>query len=138
MQSAPGDWRQWLLLAFATRDPWAQGEHQIALQRLEALGGQQPEALNYLAFEALRNGRDAVALPWAERALRLAPHSAYIADTCGQAHFRLRHCPEAFAAEDAATERAIGSPEQALFRSRRDHFAAQCEPTERAAAAVPQ
>jgi hypothetical protein len=91
-EGAPQDFRGWFTLGNVSADP---KEKEAALRKAVALGKECPACNNNLAWELLQSGRAKEALPFANRALDLAPWSSAAVDTLAEIALQLGQCPQA-------------------------------------------
>jgi predicted Zn-dependent protease len=69
----------------------------------------RPLPNNSLAWFLVRNGRAKEALPYANRAVDLAPWQAAYVDTLAEVALQLGQCPQALALQTRATRMAIAA-----------------------------
>jgi tetratricopeptide (TPR) repeat protein len=91
-EGAPKDFRGWYLLSVVATDA---KEKESALRKAAALGDECPACNNDLAWLLATSGRAKEALPFANRALDLAPWDASSVDTMAEVAAQLGQCPQA-------------------------------------------
>jgi tetratricopeptide (TPR) repeat protein len=97
------DWRSWLVLASYSPDP---AEKEASLRKAVVLNDSNAQAQNRLAWLLVTSGRATEALPFANRALDLAPWEPNIVDTLAEVAVQLGKCPEALQLERRAVRMA--------------------------------
>jgi tetratricopeptide (TPR) repeat protein len=98
----PGDWRAWLLLADALGANADPADREAAFRRAVALNPDCADAQGGLARVLATSGRAREALPFANRALDLAPWNPGIIDTLALVAANLGKCPQALLLERRA------------------------------------
>jgi tetratricopeptide (TPR) repeat protein len=104
LSARPGDWRGWTALG-----KWLPSgkEKEEAYRKAAALNPENAVTQNNLAWELVTSARAKEALPFANRALDLAPWDAAIMDTLAHVAAGFGKCPEALRLQ----RRAIGTME---------------------------
>jgi tetratricopeptide (TPR) repeat protein len=115
----PSDWRSWLILS--GRD---KGEAKIAsLRKAIQLNPESAYTLNNLAWELATGGNPHDALPFANKAVDLAPWSGGLIDTLAEVAYRLGKCPEALALSHRAF---VANGKTEVARKRNEEFESRC------------
>jgi len=114
----PRDWRGWSLLAKVT--PAA--EREAPLRKAVELNPESAHAQNELACLLVTSDRAREALPFANRALDLAPWDPEIVDTLAEVAARLGKCAEARQLE----KRAVATAKSDSMRKRQAEIDARC------------
>jgi tetratricopeptide (TPR) repeat protein len=127
----------WLALAWALGSDTDQPrERRQALVQAVQVDPENPHALNTLAWDYATHGQPKVALPLAQKAVKLAPWSASIVDTYAAALAGAGRCAEAVSAElraiDMLHERA-SEEERGDYEARLKDYKGGCKPKEAAA-----
>lgn len=95
---APQDFRAWLLLSDAVQG----AEKEAALRKAAQLNAESSRAQNNLAWLLVTSDRAREALPFANRALDLAPWDPVVVDTLAEVAARLGQCTQALQLEARA------------------------------------
>lgn len=103
VRQRPAEWRNWLTLATYSPDP---AEKEAALRKAVALNDANARAQNELAWLLVTSGRAREALPFANRALDLAPWNPSIVDTLAEVAAQLGKCPQALVLDRRAVRMA--------------------------------
>jgi tetratricopeptide (TPR) repeat protein len=111
--NAPRDYFGWLKLSALTP---LDEEKEAALRKSIALAPDCADCNNSLAWHLVQTGRAKEALPYANRAVDLAPWQAAYVDTLGAVALQLGQCPQALALQTRANrmEVAIGPMKEKL------------------------
>lgn len=99
----PDDGDAWMLLG-ATLEHGATAEREAALRKAITLLPRSAEAYNDLAWELVTTERGEAALPFASKAVLLAPWSAPVVDTYAATLFAVGRCPDALVAQRRALD----------------------------------
>jgi len=98
----PNDWRAWYLLGAQFSLERDGAEQEAAYRKAVALNPDYASAHGDLAWSLLAKGRAREALPFANRALDLAPWSPYLMDTLAAVAAALGQCEKALVLERRA------------------------------------
>lgn len=118
----PDDGDAWLLLG-DTLDRSATAEREAALRKALTLMPRSAEAYNELAWELVTMQRGDAALPFATKAVLLAPWSAPVVDTYAATLFAVDRCPDALVAQRRALDLIAETANQAEVLPYRQHLA---------------
>jgi len=122
---SPGDWRAWTTLGLVDDAP--PEEKEAADRKAIELRPDNWVALNALAWNLTLRNRSKEALPYANRALDLAPWSAAAVDTLAEIAARLGRCPEARRLIERSTRMAeFNSGREDAGRDRRGQVESRC------------
>lgn len=115
----PADWRSWLLLSRLDK-----GEAKIAsLRKATSLNPDNAGAFNSLAWELVTGGKPHDALPFANKAVDLAPWGSGAVDTLAEVAYQLGKCSEAL----TLSRRALVMSERSEdMRKRTAEFESRC------------
>ncbi len=120
----PSDWRSWLVLAIYSPD---RAEKEAALRKAIVLNDSNAQAQNQLAWLLVTSGRAREALPFANRALDLAPWNPSIVDTLAEVAVQLGKCPQALQLDRRAVRMAEdGGKKDDSFRNRLSELEKRC------------
>jgi hypothetical protein len=123
-EGAPQDFRGWYALGVAAADP---KEKEMAMRKAVALGTECPACNNNLAWFLATSGRAKEALPFANRALDLAPWDSAAVDTLAEVALQLMQCPQALQLEArAASMDLAGGVKPEKVDERLESFQARC------------
>ncbi|HUJ25883.1 MAG TPA: hypothetical protein VLW85_07695 [Myxococcales bacterium] len=117
--SRAGDWRAWLFVGMTTQGADAEAADRKAV----AMNPESALALNNLAWLLATTGRAKEALPFANRALDLAPWDANTVDTLAEVAVQLGQCPQALQLEKRAVVTALGAKK---MRERQSGIESRC------------
>jgi tetratricopeptide (TPR) repeat protein len=108
-EGAPQDFRGWMGLSTISTDP---KEKEMAARKAVALETECASCNNQLAWILAESGRAKEALPYANRAVDLAPWDARSVDSLAEVAVQLWQCPEAIKLETRAVRMAVGDGQQ--------------------------
>src|SRR5262249_11791529 len=100
----PRDWRVWLLIGNALREANDKAEKEAALRKAVALNPDSAAAQNALAWILFKNAKPKEALPFANRAVDLAPWDPAVIDTLAAVAADLGQCQQALVLQRRAIE----------------------------------
>jgi Flp pilus assembly protein TadD len=100
----PGDWSAWFLLGDALEDAGDLAESEAAYRKAAALNDDNAPTQNNLAWVLATSGRPAEALPFARRAVELAPWDPNTVDTLALVMDGLGSCPDALRLQRRASD----------------------------------
>ena len=105
VEKRPGDWRAWLLLGDAEEKP---EQKHAAYQVAVKLNPDSALAQDHLALQLASSGQPMDAVPFAKRAVELAPWDAHATATLARVDVALGACDEAVEARNRAVQMAGG------------------------------
>lgn len=120
-RGAPSDHAGWLSLSSLTNDP---AEKESALRKAVALGPDCATCNNNLAWLLVQSNRAKDALPYANRAVDLAPWDGTFIDTLATVAAGLGKCEEALRLEARAVRISGG---QAAIKQQLEVIKSRCE-----------
>ena len=112
----PNDWRAWYFLATQLTAPRDAVEREASCRKALALDTDAPAPQNDLAWLLVESGRAREALPFANRAVDLAPWDPAYLDTLATVALELGQCPQALQLAQRAVETAEGGLATTLKR----------------------
>ena len=119
----PHDWRVWLLIGNALSEVDSKAEKEAALRKAVSLNPDSAAAQNALAWMLFKNAKPKEALPFADRAVDLAPWNPAAIDTLAAVAADLGQCQQALVLQRRAVEmlEPKGSSEDSFHQRLRDY-----------------